>query len=136
MTDIRVLILTTLAADAAFRTAAGVTAEDPRVYWYYNGDSVVSETFPGYITYALISSGEPTHAVASPTFSFAIWARFDDVVAAIRDRLVALFHKQLLTTSTGRKVYCKVIQETDSFQTQPNYAGMMLHIRYDWLAIP
>jgi hypothetical protein len=136
VTDIRDYIVATVGGDAAYRAATGARGDDLRFYWYYQGDSTIDDDYPGYVTYALISSAEPTAAIANPTFSFAIWARYDTTVNTIRDRLVALFHKKTHTTSTGRKLYSKVIQETDAFSSQPNFAGMMLHIRFGWLAIP
>lgn len=136
MTDIKEFIISTLTSDGTIRTLTGASIEDPRIYWYYQGDAEVTPTKPAYITYALIADPEVTQAVASPIFSFIIWGRYDNVVAAVRDRLVALFNKQLLLTGTSRQLYGKLVTQQDSFQEQPNFAGITLHFRFGWLSIP
>lgn len=129
MQDIKLKILDVLRTDATLQGLVGGTPSDPRVYVYYQGDAEITPAKPGFVTISNTATPEATQAVESPIFSVMIWTRRWDRCEAIRDRIRALVHKTLVITSTGRKLYLKIVNEVDSYQHQPQYAGKTLHIR-------
>jgi len=157
MQDIAKKLIAVLRGDVAIQTLTGATAQDSRVYAYYEPEAYVETaaeallaggaTMPAYLSMALLSKPNAgTYAVIHPVFSFAIWARDWDVVEAIRDRIAGtvlndvhtpgLLHKQVLTTGDGRKIYSKVVNENDSAQVQPDFRGRTLHVRAGYFENP
>jgi hypothetical protein len=140
--DIKRLFSNVITADPAMISLLGITADDPRFYWYYQGDAVISAEKPSFITYALINANEAMQAVWQPIFSMQIWAKKNAHTEKVASRLSDLFHKKNMTTPTvvdeegPREVYTKVIHQNDIFQEQPSYAGTAIHIRVGLLQIP
>lgn len=137
MIDIKDKILDVLRADTALMGLLGGTAADPRVYPYYEGQAIVNAQKPAYVTYSQSANPEATYAVENPVFTFVIWGRTWTQVERIRDRFRALLHKKILITDApdSRRLYTKVINEVDSFQQQPDFAGKTLHLRAGWSTV-
>lgn len=127
-------VLSALALDTALYELLGVTPADPRIYWYYNGDAVLSETQPAYITYMLINLPEIPGAVVSPILSLMIWGIDEQVVENVRDRVAALFGdeqgKELVFSN--QTVWSKKTNESDSYQETPHAAGRTMQYRFSW----
>ncbi len=138
MRDIPETFLRLLSTDEAMRDLLGIgkNSDDPRIYLYYNSDSLVDEEqgLRAFITYALVATGVQSGGMVGPVYSFAIWGRDQDVIEQVRDRLVDLLDKKALNTGV-RTVYGKVVQENDSFQDQPKFAGKTLHFRFGFLKL-
>lgn len=138
MKDIRIRIADLLRSDVTLQGLLGGTATDPRVYWYYEGDATVGPAIPAYVTISNIATPETGGAVLSPLFSFVIWARRQETVEAVRDRLMVLLHKKILITDPpdSNRWYAKRTAEQDSFQHQPNFTGKTVHFRFSRKEIP
>lgn len=137
-TDLRELLFSTVTGDAVFRTQTGWSTLDPRLYWYYQGDTEVIDDYrPAFVTFSVTAEGEAPYASENMVFSVMIWAREPDLprVLAIRDRLTALFHKKVLTTNLGRKVYAKKINEQDYFMADLHFAGVNMQFRLGWSTV-
>jgi hypothetical protein len=137
MIDIKDKLLDVARGDTALRGLLGGTVTDPRIYPYYEGKAEISAVKPAYITYSQSANPEPAFAIESPVFTWAIWGRTWTQVEAVRDRLRTLFQQQIYVTVSpySRRLYTKVINETDSFQQQPDFAGKTVHIRAGWLTV-
>lgn len=127
--DFRDFLLRTIGEDGQFQTLTGATVEDPRIYWYYQGDARVSDTQPVFVTYTLMTMAEKFRATREPTASFIIWGRYIEAVEAVVVRLATLLDQQLHTTPQGDLVYTKQIAQSDSFQQQPDFAGIQMQFR-------
>jgi len=138
MRDIPEAFLLKLASDSQLQTLLGIgrNGDDPRIYLYYNSDALLDEEMGlfGYITYAQLAAPEQTGGTEGPVYSFVIWARDPDITEQVRDRLVNLLNKKALVT-TVRTVYGKKVQENDSYQEQPKFAGKTLHFRFGYLSL-
>lgn len=137
MIDIKDKLLDVARADTTLRTLLGGTLNDPRIYPYYTGKAEITPEKPTYITYSQSAGPEAVFAVENPVFTWVVWGRTWTQVEGVRDRLRTLFHKQILVTVApySRRLYTKVINEVDSFQQQPDFAGKTLHIRAGWLTV-
>lgn len=137
MIDIKDKLLDVLRADTALMTILGGTPADPRIYPYYEGKADVKPAKPVYITYSQSANPESPFAVQSPVFTFIIWGRHWTQVEAARDRFYVLFHKQIHVTVTpyDRRLYTKVVNEVDSFQQQPDFAGKTVYVRAGWSTV-
>lgn len=144
MKDLRLRLGDMLRNDATLQAILGGTPTDPRVYNYYEGDATVGPDIPAYVTISNIATPETGGAVLSPIFSFVIWARRQDTVEAVRDRLcgvpgtAGLLHKQIIVTDppASQRWYGKRTAEQDSFQHQPNFTGKTVHFRFSRKEIP
>lgn len=117
-------IIDALANDSQFKALTGATADDPRLYWYYQGDAVVSAEKPAYVTYALTASPEQTQALKNPSFTFVIWGKDATVVEAVRDRLVALFDNESALLLSGESW-------PQGGSVLPVTSGLKLHLKAD-----
>lgn len=135
MTDIRTLVIATLTGDATFRALTGWTADDPRIYWYFQADAVLSEAKPAYLTYNLIVRPEAPSAVVSPVIGFTIWGLELETVDLVAARLEALFDKQVLYTAGGKKLWGKLMNRTEDFQSEVQFAGQTLQFRFSWSTV-
>ena len=120
-----------LVADASLKRLLGGTVSDPRIYWYYGGDALISLTLPAYITYALISHTEAAGAVESPIFSLALWAINAETLEDVSTRIETLLSDQNYTIG-GEKVHMRRINAADGTQASAQYAGKMLQYRLSW----
>lgn len=134
--DIKEKLVDVIASDSTIQALLGIVNygdpdADPRIYWYYQGDAILDERFPAYITYALVGAGSP-QATWNPTFSFNIWARTSKHAQAVATRLKHLVHKK--TFSTGlQEFFCTIVHFNDIFQEQPKFAGFAVHIMTGYL---
>ena len=120
--------------DATLSTLLGVTEADPRIYWYYNGDAEVDEQRPVYITYANIAT-PAAGGTTAPVISLNLWGKSIETVEAVRNRLVGLFERTTLTSSGGRTIYSRFVNEQDQFQEQPKFAGKAMHLQLSFLTL-
>lgn len=134
MRHVKEAILDAIEADTAFATLTGATADDPRLYWYYNGDALVDQSHPAYVTYALTAGPQQATAVRQPSFTFVIWAKDTDVTEGVRDRLVALFEHIGLNMG-GKTLFGTLINEADQFQQQPQFAGRNMVFQFGYLGL-
>lgn len=137
MIDIKDKLLDVLRADTAFMALTGGTVAAPRIYPYYEGKAEITPAKPAYVTYSQSANPEAPFAVQSPVFTFIIWGRNWTRVEEIRDRFYALFHQQILVTTSpySRRLYTKVVNEVDSFQQQPDFAGKTIYVRAGWSTV-
>lgn len=137
MRDIPEAFLVKMGNDSALRAILGIGIDgDPRIYLYYNSEALIDDErgLKAYITYAQLAAGEQFGGTEQPVYSFVIWAHDPDIVEQVRDRLVSLFNKKPLVTVV-RTVYGKKVQENDSYQDQPKFAGKTLHFRFGYLSL-
>lgn len=137
MIDIKDKMLDVARTDATLMGLLGGTTTDPRIYPYYEGKAEVTNTKQAFITYSQSAGPEATFATENPAFTWVIWGRTWTRVEAVRDRMRTLFHKQIFVTNApySRRLYTKVVNEVDSFQQQPDFAGKTLHIRVGWSTV-
>lgn len=133
MVDLRQTLINTVSQDATFQSLTGAAGLDTRFYWYFNADARITVAQPAYVTYAMMTSAEKFRAVREPTFSMVVWGRDLLVVEQVAERIRALLDQQELTSPAGRTVYAKQISRSDSFQTQPNFAGIQVQYRMGYL---
>ncbi len=132
MQAIKQAILDAITGDTAFNTACGATADDPRLYWYYNGDAVIDpeKGLHAYVTYAMTARPEQTQAVLSPSLTFVVWAKDLDVVEVVSARLVAVLTRREGLLVNGEILWGEVVNEADQYQQQPQFAGRNMVIRF------
>ena len=120
--------------DATLSGLMGMTVNDPRVYWFFNGDARITEESPVYVTYSNLST-PASGATSAPVLALNIWGKSIETVEAVRNRLVALCERRTLTSPGGRTVYAKFINEQDQYQEQPKFAGKVLHLQLSFLTL-
>lgn len=135
MDDIKDKLVDVLRTDLPMQQMLGGTPQAPRVYPYYEPKAAdVSREKPAYITFAAVGRPEAVFAVDSPVVTFMVWVGgahgswglCEQIALRFRD----LFHQQLYVTRTGRKLYTKIVNESDSTQNQPNFVGKNIQIRF------
>jgi hypothetical protein len=132
MIDIKDKLLDVLRADAQLMALLGGTPADPRLYANYQRKASVSPDRPGFVTYSNISMPEATMAVERPVYSFMIWTKGWTRAEQIAARFRVTLHKQIIITAESKRLYTKVISQSDSFQEQPDFAGVTMHVRASW----
>jgi hypothetical protein len=134
---IREATLTRLQSDATFRTLTGATNADPRLYYRFFGDAVISDTQPVYVTYMLMPHNETAMGVAQPVFSFFLWSRPSGYTAlkGVADRIQALFDRQVWTVGSVR-VQSRLIRQGDVDEVPGGqFTGRSMHVRVAFMDV-
>ena len=128
--DVNQMLQQRLGGDSALVSLLGRTPDDPRVYPYYNGDAIINASQRAYVTYAKTSFPERVTATGDPIWNLTLWAINWTVAAAVRDRLVALFDEQFVTTPAGVPLWGTKVNEHDNYQEDTKFASIVVQFRF------
>jgi hypothetical protein len=134
---LREAVLDRLEGDSGFKSIAGWTAEDNRLYERYQAHPVSTDTQPVFITYMLLPVGESRMGVSEPTFSFIIWGKpkYYESLSSCRDRISALFDRQKWTAGS-MSVWSRLVHEGDMDQPDTGLMGRSVQVRVGALDLP
>lgn len=132
--DLREAFLARLSEDTGFQEATGADNGDERLYQRYNGDAVITNDQPAYVTYMLLPHGETRDGLNIPVFSLIIWSQdqFYDAVKAVKVRLRALFDKKRWNIGSGDdavEVYSRIVREMDTDEPSQGIMGRIVQVR-------
>lgn len=123
-------VMTMLSTDSVVQAlTGGRPSTDPRVYWFYQADAVLTVEYPAYISFAQMSSGRERGGVTEPVYSFRVYAYDLAVCQAIVTRMNQLFDGVVNTLGAGT-VTSEKVQASDLFDQANKFAGREVHYSF------
>lgn len=121
MRELNQVIYNAIKTDATYRTYAGATSTDPRVYKQRTPAKVTCSTAkPAYCVYGIMGSSKPPdyiHGAQKNNYAYRleVYALTDTRLAEICERLETLFEDKTYTTTTYIVGYVFASRGVESF---------------------
>ncbi len=130
--DLRESLLARIRTDTTFKTLTGATSQDPRLYYRFQPNPVLSPTQKVYATYFLLGDNERIMGVLEPIYAFTLWARDTEVgyeaLRDVRNRIHTLVDRQTWTVGSDI-VQGRNVREMDTDDPPNGFIGRVLHLR-------